>query len=181
MAQPPSVPNRDGGSRWLLACGVGCGALLLIVVLGIIATTAAIRYGMGEATSGMRAGFASEYAQLQEDEKIPVEHAEVFDRIFVVSQRDDASFMTTTMGFLVVIGYLEDGEVTETEAESAVTLADYLEANPDMGIREFGRFVEEHPEFQDAFQDAQRSMERLQRESFEEPEEEPIVEDTETL
>jgi hypothetical protein len=161
MAQPPSVPNRDGGSRWLLACGVGCGALLLIVVLGIVASVTAIRYGMGEAVGEIRSDFANEYEQLQANEKIPEEHAEVFERIYVISQNEDTSFMSTMMGFFVIMAYLDDGEVSETEAESAAMLADHLEANPDMGIIGFAEFVENHPEFQGAFQDAQRNMQGM--------------------
>jgi len=161
MAQPPSMPNRDGGSRWLLACGVGCGALLLIAVLGIVASVVAFRSGMEQMAEGLKTEVADEYARLQEGEKIPPEHADVFERIYNVTQRDDASFMTTTMGFFVIMAYLEDGEVTETEAESAAILAEQLEAHPDMGFIGFAEFVEEHPEFQGAFQDAQNGMQRM--------------------
>jgi len=161
MAQPPSVPNRDGGSRWLLACGVGCGALLLIVVLGVVSTVMMFQRGMGQMAVEIRTEYANEYKELQEAERIPPEHAEVFDRIFVAAQQNDASFMVTMMGFLVTIGYLEDGEVTETEAESAGKLADFLQDNPDVGTLEFFEFVGENPEFQRAFQDAQRNIDGM--------------------
>jgi hypothetical protein len=162
LAQPPSMGNRSNGSRWVLACGVGCGALSLLAVLGVIAGFTALRYGLDEAAGEIRIELTRIYTEFQEDEKIPAEHSEVFERIYQAGQRDDASFWTTLMAFIVLPSYLEDGEVTESEAEAAATLADFLEANPDVGLMGFGQFVDEHPEFADAFEDAQRTFEDLE-------------------
>lgn len=181
MAHPPSVPNRDGGSRWLLACGVGCGALLLIAVLGIIAGFSALQYGLGQAATGIRVEMDKEYTRLQEEEKIPAEHAEVVDRIYTAAGNDEASFWTTIMGFVVITSYVDDGEVSESEAESMAALADFLEANPDAGMMELGRFVEEHPEFESAFQDAQRTFEKMGDGPDSEDVDLPDVEDPESL
>ncbi len=181
MAHPPSVPNRDGGSRWLLAVGVGCGALLLIAVLGIVAGFTALQYGLGQAASGVRVEMEKEYTRLQEEEKIPAEHAEVIDRIYTVAGNDEASFWSTIMGFIVITSYVDDGEVSESEAESMAALADFLEANPEVGLIGLGRFVEQNPEFESAFEDAQRTFEKMEEAPVSEINDLPDAEDPESL
>ena len=56
-------------------------------------------------------------------------------------------------------------------------LADFLEANPGVGLIGLGRFVEEHPEFEDAFEDAQQTFERMEGPPEPEVEDLPDVED----
>ncbi len=155
MAQPPSLPNRDGGSRWLLAVGVGCGALMVLVILGIIAGVTAFRYGMDEMRVEMQSEFAREYQRMQEDEKIPEEYADTYQRISDVVMGEDTSFTAVAMGVGVLVSQLDDGEVTEAEAAHAETFATFLEENPNVGVMGIARFVEEHPEFNATFEDAQ--------------------------
>lgn len=183
MAQPPSISKRDSGTRWLLACGVGCGALVLIAVLGIVAGVFLFRQGMDQVAGEVRAEAVREYQRLQEQEKIPLEHADLFERLYLVTQRDDASVVATCMGFFILIGYLEDGEVSETEAESAAKIADLLEENPSIGFVALIQYVEENPEFEETLREVERSINDFEsnRNSHSDDDETAVDEDAETL
>jgi hypothetical protein len=178
VSYPPPPPRQSGGgNRWLLACGVGCGALVLLVVLAMIAGFVTFRTGMSEMATALQEEIVNEYERLQSEEKIPTEHAALFQRLFEVSQVEEASISAVFMSFFVLIGYLDDGEVTEAEADSATKLVDFLEANPSVGVFALAEFVGQNPEFEQTFRDVERAFENYDPNSGFDYEPEPAVDD----
>ncbi len=146
--------NGSALVKWLAGCGVvAVIGLAIIVVGGYFAAKKAMSLA-GQETAKQ---IAAQYQTLKSENKVPAEHAAVFDDLVATSQDPTASLWTVALVMLSVVEPLSDGTVTPEEAKTATTIRDFVKPNPDCTIVEFSKFFEAHPELQELQQKMQNS------------------------
>lgn len=145
--------NGNALVKWLLGCAVvAIICVVILVVGGYFASQRLMKAGAEEMSSQVK----TEYETLKSANKVPSEHAPVFDELVAVSQDPNASFWAMTLVMAAAIEPLQDGTITDEEAKVATTIRDFLKGNPDVTLVEFSKFFAEHPELQELMQRAQR-------------------------
>ncbi|MDZ4860265.1 MAG: hypothetical protein SGI88_14910 [Candidatus Hydrogenedentes bacterium] len=147
--------NGNALVKWLLGCAVV--VVLCIVgfgVLGYFGFRKISQQGAKELSGQVK----TQYDALKAANKVPAEHAAVFDDLVAVSQDPAASMWTTMLVMLAAIEPLEDGAVSEEEAKNATTIRDFVKGNPDCSLIEFSQFSAAHPELQDMQRKMQSGM-----------------------
>ena len=151
--QMPVMQKKSGPSPWLIGCGLGCGAILLIGIIAVVGIGVLMRVGLEGAKTELAEDLNREYAKMKEEERVPLEHQPLFDEIVAIGAGEESSFMAAVAAMSVVSATLEDGEVSEGEAETAQAILDLLRENPDFGFMDIQRILEEHPELKKLFEE----------------------------
>jgi hypothetical protein len=94
-------------------------------------------------------GNIAQYERMKAAGQVPAEHQPTMDRLIALAEDPGTSASGSILATTVVLGSLEDGAVSESEAAGLAEALGTIEADPGMGIVELGRFVEQHPEFED--------------------------------
>ena len=148
-----TVQEQKKGFNWLLGCGLGCGALFIIAVLGVVAVALLARKGYKVAMEQMSNELAVElqahYDDLKEKDKVPEQHKALFDELVGLGNHENSTPWTKIICLSVMMFSLEDGELTEKELELTEETRDRLEAKPAIGLFDVMEFFEAHPELQE--------------------------------
>lgn len=100
----------------------------------------------------------TDYSRMKSENKVPAEHAAVFDEIVAATQKDGVSMWAVTISSGAIYGILQDGQVTEEEAKQAETIRDFVVANPDCTMMKMAEFMQQHPELSHLQQSMPQNM-----------------------
>lgn len=166
MYEEQGQQKSSGANKWLWGCGIGCGVLLvLVIVLGGVMYFV-IQTGlqtMGEMASQQ---IEEQYEAMKEEANIPEDYEATYDEVVAIATGEEASPWVRVLALPVVLGTLEDGEVSEEEFEMIQHVAAVFRENPDAGLMDLRGIFEEHPQLQESFQEIQQQLEEA--EDFEE-------------
>lgn len=133
--------------KWVIGCGVGC---LILCIVGAIVVGAGGYFmatkGFTAAGKEMATQMNADYSRMKSENKVPSEHAAVFDEIVATTQKEGATMWVVTVSTMAIYGILQDGQVSEEEAKQAATIRDFVVANPDCSMMEMAEFMQQHPE-----------------------------------
>ena len=170
---PYEPPQRRGVNPWLLGCGVGCGALVLVAVVAV-----AILYFlvwprfMSEVGDIARQEVQRQYDRFKDDGRVPGEHEALYDELVEIGASEEASGSAAVAVLTVMMATLEDGEVSEDELAMLTSIRDILVEDPSIGFLEMLQIMAEHPELENQFQEQfEQLQDQMQAEHELEPEE----------
>lgn len=154
--------QQGGGNntmKWVIGCGVGC---LVVCIIGAIVVAAGGYFmatrGFSEAGKAMATQINTDYSRMKSENKIPSEHAAVFDEIVAATQKEGASMWAVTIASGAIYGILQDGQVSEEEAKQAATIRDFVVANPECTMMQMAEFMQQHPELSHLQQNMPQNM-----------------------
>ena len=154
--------QSSGANKWLWGCGIGCGVLLLLVIVLGGVMYFVIQTGlqtMGEMASQQ---IEEQYEAMRQQADIPEEYEATYDELVRIATGEDASPWVRVLALPVILGTLEGGEVTEEEFEMVQHVAEVFRENPDAGLMDLQRIFEEHPELYESFQQIQEQLEEAE-------------------
>ncbi len=164
--------QSGGRSKWLWGCGIGCGALLVLVIVLAGVMYFVVRTGLDTMGDMASQQLEEHYDTMREQADIPEEYQATYDELVSIATGDEASPWVRVLALPVVLGTLEDGEVSEEEFEMVQHVVEVFRENPDAGLMDLQRIFEEHPELYDSFQRIQEELEDIEDiEEIYEPEE----------
>ncbi|MFP4172381.1 MAG: hypothetical protein ACLFV4_05655 [Candidatus Hydrogenedentota bacterium] len=159
MYEEQGHQKSSGANKWLWGCGIGCGVLLVLVIVVGAVMYFVVQTGlqtMGEIASQQ---IDEQYEPMKEQADIPEDYEATYDEVAAIATGENASPWARVLALPVVLGTLEDGEVTEDEFEMVQHVAEVLRENPDAGLMDLRGIFEEHPQLQESFQQIQQQLE----------------------
>lgn len=154
--------EKSGMPGWLMGCGIGCGVLIIAIIVGVVLVGGlgyfAMKKVMEEGKGEVVAELNTQYDTYIENGAIPAEHRPLYDELRDLAVSDASSFPAVLMCFVAIQASFEDGEVTEQEVQIATEVRDFVKKDPQVGWIGMGTFFAEHPEFEQAFNEAQRKF-----------------------
>ena len=147
-------PRKD--RTWLVACGIGCGALIVLGGLLAIGGYFAVRKGLAQASKQLGRVFAEEYAAAKADGKFSEEEEEaVFGELVTLTQREGPAFMMIPVAMVMMTACTEgDEQQREQCLVIAAELRDLLRSKPNAGVVDLTEVMAKHPQFAEQFQEA---------------------------
>ena len=146
-------PKKD--RTWMVACGIGCGALIVLGGLLAIGGYFVARKGLAQASKGLGRVFAEEYAGAKADGKFSEEEEAVFGELATLTQREGTAFMVIPMAMVTMTACTEgDEEQREQCLVVASELRDLLRSKPNAGVMDLTEVMAKHPELAGEFQKA---------------------------
>jgi len=146
-------PKKD--RTWLVACGIGCGALIVLGGLMAIGGYFVARKGLAQASKQLGRVFADEYAAAKADGKFSEEQEAVFGELVTLTQREGTAFMMLPMAMVTMTACTEgDEEQREQCLVIAAELRDLLRSKPNAGVMDLTEVMAKHPQFAEEFQEA---------------------------
>lgn len=159
MEQPPTPPARPAGSSVLVkGCAIGCGALLIFVILVGVGAFYIYNTYSGKIAQAMSRQLADDYATLKDTGKVPPEREALYQELVEIAQRQDASFAGVLLSMTVVESHLEDGTVDAAELKEAEETRDFLDKNPQVGMMSADKFMKEHEGLKEKAEAVQRKI-----------------------
>jgi len=146
-------PKKD--RTWLVACGIGCGALIVLGGLVAIGAFFVARKGLAQASKELGRVFADEYATAKAGGKFSEEEEAVFGELVALTQREGTAFMMLPMAMAAMTACTEGDEEQRGQClVVAAELRDLLRAKPNAGVMDLTEVMAEHPQFAREFQEA---------------------------
>jgi len=146
-------PKKD--RTWLVACGIGCGAMIVLAGLVAAGGYLAVSRVMAEGSKEAGAMLREEHAKAEAAGRFSDEEAAVFDELVALIQPEGSSYAVTSMALAMMMLVLEEeGEQSEGALAIAKELRDLLRTKPNAGMIDVVLFMPEFPEFAEEFQKA---------------------------
>jgi len=178
MTQPYlAEPKSNTGRNILLGCGIGCAAVVVLLVIVSVGMWFMVRSGMDQVRQQMQTEYPAEYERKKAEGGIPESHAAEFDEIVQIIQQDNASMGAVMLGVAAIEATTADATIDDNDAEILSATLELLRNQPDIGFMGLGQFFAQHPEVQRAFQEiGQRYNVPADGANTPDPEAEPSVE-----
>jgi len=170
--------QSSGASKWLWGCGIGCGVLLVLAIVVAGVGYFAVQRGLETMGEMATQQIDERYEAMKEQADIPEDYEATYDELVEITMSEEASPWVRVLALPVVLGTLEDGEVSEEEFEMLQHVLSVLREHPDAGLMELGQIFEEHPDLYENFEQMQEQLEEA--EDFEELQEFEGVEEPAT-
>jgi len=158
MYEGQEQQQSGGGSKWLWGCGIGCGVLLVLLIAVAVVMYFVVRTGLDTMGDMASQQLEENYETMREQADIPEEYQAVYDELVSIATGDEASPWVRVLALPVVLGTLEDGEVSEEEFEMVQHVVNVFRENPDAGLMDLQRIFEEHPELYESFEQIQQEL-----------------------
>lgn len=154
MTQPYlAEPKSNTGRNILLGCGIGCAAVIVLLIIVSVGMWFMLQAGMDQVRQQMQAEYPAEFERKKAEGGIPESHTAEFDEIVQIIQSDNASMGAVMLGVAAIEATTADATIDENEAEILTATLDLLRSQPDIGLMGLGQFFAQHPEVQRAFQE----------------------------
>lgn len=144
----PTEAKPAKRSKWLKGCGIGCGSVLLVV---LIAFAGMYLYAMAKirnAQNNMIQVLNTEYPKWKADNVVPKEQVPMFDDLIAWAAEENATTWKTAFCFYAVGGACRDGVLDERELQQAAVIHDFLQEYPSCTTREAGTLFWASPAIQ---------------------------------
>ncbi|MBN2309137.1 MAG: hypothetical protein JXR94_09215 [Candidatus Hydrogenedentes bacterium] len=145
-------------SSWAKACGIGCLILVILAILGGIGVFLLVRTGFEKGRDTFAATLVQEYEQAKANNVVPADQVAVFDEVVAAASKDGSSMWAVLIGTGVILDVLDEGEITDEEAALVQEVRDFFREHPEVGLSDFGQFMESHPEMAENVSRLQQEM-----------------------
>ena len=141
----PAVPTSKKADKSTLVkgCAIGCGVLIVIVILLGVAAFVGGKSMMNKGAVALGERLSEDYATMLDTGQVPEEHAALYQEIVDYAAREDAGFFSVVLCVTVVQSHLEDNAVDPPELQEATETRDFLRDNPGAGMFAVDRFMNE--------------------------------------
>lgn len=147
---PPQAPrpplNRP--TTLLVGCGLGMGAIGLMVVAGLIVSMFVLPTRSLPQT---RAFVDGVYARAEANKNLTKQQLAVYREIADLVASPESGVLAVNVGGTVLYDHLKDGAIADEEIEEAQSALDDLNENLAGGAIAFAKYLQAHPGFQERF------------------------------
>ena len=149
----PAAPSGGSNRRVLLGCGIGCGLLVFLVVIGTILFVIMGNKALNKMDALSKPYLEEEYPLWKEGGIITAENEEVYEGLYgAVFDEELGSRWVTICALIMVVYHTEDGTITAAEIEQAQGLLDDINEQPGLGFTYWGEFIQSDEGLQEASQ-----------------------------
>jgi hypothetical protein len=145
-----AAPSGGSNRRVMLGCGIGCGLLVFLIIVGIILIVVLGNVALNRMDELSKPFLENQYPVWKEEGIIKADQAEVYDALYdAVYDEALASRWVTLCTLIVMVYHTEDGKIMDEEIEQAQTLLDDIHEQPGLGIVHWDAFMKSDEGFQD--------------------------------
>jgi len=154
---PPRIPRPklNKPTTLLVGCGLGIGAVVVFVVLGLVLAFVVLPY---RAVPQARIFADSIYAKTESNKNLTKEQLGVYGEIAELVDASDSSVFAVNIGGAVLYDHLKDGAISEEEIKEAGEVRDALNKDPTGGVFSMSAYLRAHPEMQKKINSFLRDM-----------------------
>jgi hypothetical protein len=149
------MASEKGGFNWVMGCGIGCGGLILVALLGVGGIWYAANQAMEAGKIAIVEEIESDFAAQLEEVNIPEEHIDLIADLVSLAADEDTSFAMVLMCAVAYdVGVDGDADMEDAERYKIVQdVIDFVSEDPGAGFIKMGTFISENPEYEDLFND----------------------------
>jgi len=148
-----AAPSGGSNRRVLMGCGIGCGLLVFLVIVGVIAIVYLGDIALTKTDEMSKPYLEREFAVWKEEGIIKADQAEVYDALYGTVFDEDLASRWVTICVLIVMEYhIDDSVVTDEEVEQAQAMLDDIREQPGLGFTYWVEFLQSDEELQEIWQ-----------------------------
>ena len=147
MGGGPKRASR--AKRWTIGC-LTVLAVLIVGVLGFVIFY--INPLLDGAALEIQEGVAEAYKNAKAEGRIPDDHVLLYDGLAKMAEDEASTMWSAGLVAAVLVDPLLDGQITDEELSDAVTVDEFVRADPQLGFPGFVKFLTEQPRMMERFQ-----------------------------
>ena len=149
----PAAPSGGSNRRVLMGCGIGCGLLIFVGIVLVVAIFFLGDRALTKMDSLSKPYLEREYPVWKEHGIINAEQAEVYDALYdAVYDEELGSRWVTICALNMFVYHTDDDTITDSELEHAQALLDDIREQPGLGFSYWGEFIQSDEGLQEASQ-----------------------------